>query len=72
MAEVVYRQNAGRPEFEAAIRAERRKGMISLAVNIVATLLALFVPDAVLVGAGLSAALYFAPTYTPPAGAAES
>jgi len=70
LSEVVYRQNAGRPEYEAAIRAERRKGMISLAINIAATVLALFVPYAVLAGAATGAALYFAPTYTPPAASA--
>jgi len=67
LSEIVYRQNAAHPEFAAPIRAERVKGMISLAIYAIGVALATFLPGAVLIAAGLAAMMYFAPTYTPKA-----
>jgi uncharacterized membrane protein len=69
LSEIVYRQNRGHPEFESAIRAERIKGVIGLVFYAVGIALAAVLPGAVLVAAGVAAAMYFAPTYTPPAAA---
>jgi len=69
LSEIVYRQNAIHPEFAAPIRAERVKGMVTLAVYVVGVAVSHYVPGAVLIAAGLGAAMFFAPRYRPRVGA---
>ena len=68
LSEIVYRQNAIHPEYAAPIRAERAKGMVTLAVYAIGVAVSYFVPGAVLIAAGLGALMFFAPTYRPRAG----
>jgi uncharacterized membrane protein len=63
LSEIIHRQNAAYPEFAAPIRKQRIKGLIALGVYTVGVGLGAFLPGAVLVAAGLSAVLYFAPAY---------
>jgi uncharacterized membrane protein len=65
LSEIVYRQNAVHPEFAAPIRAERAKGVATMAIYAVGVGVSHYVPGAVLVAAGLGALMFFAPTYRP-------